>query len=291
MKTSEMETVYDLGAKMIEAIQREKVRAGSAWCACGAAWAVVVQHAICSVLLRCAAALHTTPLATPHGPTRNPAAAPSPPRQVTAGDVVSIDKASGKVTKLGRSFARSRDYDAMGARGGVGWSAAHGSHESAAVLLAWPSSSQHRCSCLPPHPSSTARTHPTRPHTQAPPPSLCTAPRGSCRSGARCAAILPALQRMAWQTPALSPSTTTLTAHAPRCATRLHPYAGCACSEPARDRCDQLAAAGLPGPVCRRHWRDPARGAAGQGARGRRGGAGRPGEARGAWARACAIPD
>jgi RuvB-like protein 2 len=33
---------------------------------------------------------------------------------VTAGDVVAIDKASGKVTKLGRSFARSRDYDAMG---------------------------------------------------------------------------------------------------------------------------------------------------------------------------------
>ena len=34
--------------------------------------------------------------------------------QVTAGDVIAIDKASGKVSKLGRSFARSRDYDAMG---------------------------------------------------------------------------------------------------------------------------------------------------------------------------------
>jgi len=34
--------------------------------------------------------------------------------QVSAGDVVAIDKASGKITKLGRSFARSRDYDAMG---------------------------------------------------------------------------------------------------------------------------------------------------------------------------------
>ena len=33
---------------------------------------------------------------------------------VTAGDVISIDKASGKVSRLGRSFARSRDYDAMG---------------------------------------------------------------------------------------------------------------------------------------------------------------------------------
>lgn len=29
-------------------------------------------------------------------------------------DIITIDKASGKVTKLGRSFARSHDYDAMG---------------------------------------------------------------------------------------------------------------------------------------------------------------------------------
>jgi len=55
--TTEMETVYDLGAKMIEALQKEKV---------------------------------------------------------TAGDVITIDKASGKISKLGRSFTRSRDYDAMG---------------------------------------------------------------------------------------------------------------------------------------------------------------------------------
>lgn len=57
--TTEMETVYDLGAKMIEALTKEKV---------------------------------------------------------TAGDVISIDKASGKISKLGRSFTRSRDYDAMGAQ-------------------------------------------------------------------------------------------------------------------------------------------------------------------------------
>ncbi|CAD7701670.1 unnamed protein product [Ostreobium quekettii] len=57
MKTTEMETLYDLGQKMIESLQKERVQAG---------------------------------------------------------DVVAIDKASGKVTKLGRSFARSRDYDAMG---------------------------------------------------------------------------------------------------------------------------------------------------------------------------------
>lgn len=57
IKTTDMETVYDLGAKMIDALAREKI---------------------------------------------------------TAGDVISLDKASGKITKLGRSYSRSRDYDAMG---------------------------------------------------------------------------------------------------------------------------------------------------------------------------------
>ena len=57
--TTEMETVYDLGAKMIGALSKEKV---------------------------------------------------------TAGDIITIDKASGKISKLGRSFTRSRDYDAMGAQ-------------------------------------------------------------------------------------------------------------------------------------------------------------------------------
>lgn len=57
LKTTEMETIYDLGSKMIESLNKEKVMAG---------------------------------------------------------DVISIDKASGKITKLGRSFARARDYDAMG---------------------------------------------------------------------------------------------------------------------------------------------------------------------------------
>ena len=56
--TTDMETVYDLGTKMIDALSKEKI---------------------------------------------------------TAGDVITIDKASGKITKLGRSFSRSRDYDAMGA--------------------------------------------------------------------------------------------------------------------------------------------------------------------------------
>ncbi|CAG8511358.1 11641_t:CDS:2 [Acaulospora colombiana] len=35
--------------------------------------------------------------------------------KILAGDVVSIDKSSGRITKLGRSFSRARDYDATGA--------------------------------------------------------------------------------------------------------------------------------------------------------------------------------
>ncbi|KIY50528.1 DNA helicase [Fistulina hepatica ATCC 64428] len=58
VKTTDMETIYDLGSKMIDALSKEKV---------------------------------------------------------LAGDVIVIDKTSGKISKLGRSFARSRDYDAMGA--------------------------------------------------------------------------------------------------------------------------------------------------------------------------------
>ncbi|KAL6751304.1 TIP49 C-terminus-domain-containing protein [Haematococcus lacustris] len=57
LKTTEMETIYDLGVKMIESLTKEKV---------------------------------------------------------VAGDVITIDKSSGRINRLGRSFARSRDYDAMG---------------------------------------------------------------------------------------------------------------------------------------------------------------------------------
>merc|ERR1719424_2300877 len=35
-------------------------------------------------------------------------------QKVAAGDVVTIDKASGKITVIGRSFARAKDYDATG---------------------------------------------------------------------------------------------------------------------------------------------------------------------------------
>ncbi|XP_046980303.1 ruvB-like 2 [Schistocerca americana] len=57
LKTTEMETIYDLGSKMIESLMKEKVQAG---------------------------------------------------------DVVTIDKATGKISRLGRSFTRARDYDATG---------------------------------------------------------------------------------------------------------------------------------------------------------------------------------
>lgn len=57
IKTTDMETVYDMGTKMIDSMTKEKVMAG---------------------------------------------------------DVISIDKSSGKISKLGRSYTRSRDYDAMG---------------------------------------------------------------------------------------------------------------------------------------------------------------------------------
>ena len=58
IKTTDMETIYDMGTKMIDSMSKERVMAG---------------------------------------------------------DVISIDKSSGKITKLGRSYTRSRDYDAMGA--------------------------------------------------------------------------------------------------------------------------------------------------------------------------------
>lgn len=57
LKTTDMESVYDLGAKMIESFQKEKI---------------------------------------------------------LAGDIVSIDKASGRISKVGRSFARASEFDAMG---------------------------------------------------------------------------------------------------------------------------------------------------------------------------------
>ncbi|KAJ2236705.1 RuvB-like protein 2 [Coemansia sp. RSA 1722] len=57
LKTTDMETIYDLGQKMINSLTKEKVMAG---------------------------------------------------------DVIQIDKATGRITRLGRSFTRARDFDATG---------------------------------------------------------------------------------------------------------------------------------------------------------------------------------
>lgn len=57
LKTTDMETLYDLGSKMIDSLIREKI---------------------------------------------------------SAGDVISIDKGSGKITRLGRSYGKMRDYEVMG---------------------------------------------------------------------------------------------------------------------------------------------------------------------------------
>ena len=57
IKTTDMETIYDMGSKMIDSMTTERVMAG---------------------------------------------------------DIILIDKSTGKITKLGRSYAKLRDYDAMG---------------------------------------------------------------------------------------------------------------------------------------------------------------------------------
>lgn len=57
IKTTDMEAVYDLGQRMVEALNKERVQAG---------------------------------------------------------DVISVDKANGRITKLGRSYSRAREFDAMG---------------------------------------------------------------------------------------------------------------------------------------------------------------------------------
>jgi len=59
LKTTDMETIFDLGQKMMEQLTKEKIQAG---------------------------------------------------------DIITIDKATGKITKLGRSFTRARDYDATDAQ-------------------------------------------------------------------------------------------------------------------------------------------------------------------------------
>lgn len=82
MRTTDMETIYDLGNKMIEALLKEKV-----------------EHTFLKQLFQINS--YCTFVVNLY-------------YQVLAGDVVTIDVASGKVNKIGRSFTRSRDYDASG---------------------------------------------------------------------------------------------------------------------------------------------------------------------------------
>ena len=131
LKTTEMETVYDLGQKMIDSLTKEKAQAG---------------------------------------------------------DVITIDKATGRISVLGRSFTRSRDYDAMGPN-------------TKFVQVGCPRSSLISRACSP---ALCQLSGPILPPTVS---------RGRAsktqRGGARCLA--------------------------------------------ARDRRDQLAAAGIPRPLCGRH--------------------------------------
>lgn len=83
LKTTEMEAEYALGAKMIEALTKEKVQSG-----------YVLGHVVvCVRRVRSHVCFGMSLLCS---------------------DVIAIDKASGKISKLGRSFARAHDYDAMG---------------------------------------------------------------------------------------------------------------------------------------------------------------------------------
>lgn len=45
--------------------------------------------------------------------------------KVSAGDVITIDKANGRITRLGRSFSRSKDYDAVSSDVGNRWFLSH----------------------------------------------------------------------------------------------------------------------------------------------------------------------
>lgn len=84
LKSTDMETVYDLGQKMIDSLTREKVSAGDV--------VSIDKGVFVTSLLLVEARLLISFLC------------------------MSIDLVgTGKISKIGRSFARARDYDAMGA--------------------------------------------------------------------------------------------------------------------------------------------------------------------------------
>ncbi|CAA9996352.1 unnamed protein product [Nesidiocoris tenuis] len=86
LKTTEMETLYDLGTKMIDSLTKEKVSSEK-----------FEKNSIEALDFY---ALHPYIVRS----------------QVLAGDVITIDKATGKISRIGRSFTRARDYDATGAQ-------------------------------------------------------------------------------------------------------------------------------------------------------------------------------
>ena len=110
LKTTEMETVYDLGAKMIDALTKERVSAGDviAIDKASGVYAVVLG----SVALRRPVCFpFFLPVPPPTSPTHLTQTLTKKPKQQNKKHPTTT---TGKVTRLGRSFARSRDYDAMG---------------------------------------------------------------------------------------------------------------------------------------------------------------------------------
>ncbi|XP_008487086.2 ruvB-like 2, partial [Diaphorina citri] len=112
MKTTEMETSYDLGAKMIEAIGKEKVQAGDV-ITIDKATGKITRLGRSFTRARDYDATGAQTRFVQSCPDRR---APEAKTVVQAGDVITIDKATGKITRLGRSFTRARDYDATGAQ-------------------------------------------------------------------------------------------------------------------------------------------------------------------------------
>ncbi|CAG9120226.1 unnamed protein product [Plutella xylostella] len=112
LKTTDMETNYDMGAKMIDQLLKEK------HCLAGG----VMEGGVVEVVVERAAGggarvgrltLKTTDMEANYDMGAK-MIDQLLKEKVQAGDVITIDKATGKINKLGRSFARARDYDATG---------------------------------------------------------------------------------------------------------------------------------------------------------------------------------
>lgn len=113
-------------------------------------------------------------------------------------DVITIDKATGKISKLGRSFTRARDYDAMGSQV-LGSSLTRPWDVFISSLTSWGPSVGMRgpvqCLC------------PDCPHTCPWPcrPSLCSVQMESCKNARRWSTLCLSMRSMS-STPALRAS-------------------------------------------------------------------------------------